>query len=231
MLGEELLDVIHRYPDHVWVFLHEFPALTGERAEQFRQRRRAYEQRVEAVLQAGVDAGEFRDLEPRLTAMAWFGMHNYTYLWLKPGGELSARDVAKPFADIFMRGITKPIPAEPSPSSEPSRRRVAAVDHERRSGRPAGRRRRPGRSRRPTRSVGRAEPERMACGDRVEGLRRQAVVDGRAERARAHAVDADAVAGVFDGGDLGQLNDRRLGGAVRARRATTRSGRRPRRSG
>ena len=33
MLGDELLDVIHRYPDHVWVFLHEFPALTGERAE------------------------------------------------------------------------------------------------------------------------------------------------------------------------------------------------------
>src|SRR5580658_8581553 len=108
MLGEELLDVIHRYPDHVWVFLHEFPALTGERVEQFRQRRRAYEERVEAILQAGVDAGEFRAVEPRLTAMAWFGMHNYTYLWLKQGGELSARDVAKPFADIFMRGITKP---------------------------------------------------------------------------------------------------------------------------
>ena len=108
MLGEELLDVIHRYPDHVWVFLHEFPALTGERAAQFRERRRGYERRVEAVLQAGVDSGEFRDLQPRLTAMAWLGMHNYTYLWLKPGGTLSARDVAKPFADIFMRGITEP---------------------------------------------------------------------------------------------------------------------------
>jgi AcrR family transcriptional regulator len=111
MLGEELLDVIHRYPDHVWVFLHEFPALTGERAEQFRERRRAYEQRVEAVLQAGVDSGEFRSLEPRLTAMAWFGMHNYTYLWLKAGGRLSARDVAKPFADIFMLGIANPAAA------------------------------------------------------------------------------------------------------------------------
>ena len=43
MLGDELLDVIHRYPDHVWVFLHEFPALTAERAEQFRVRRREYE--------------------------------------------------------------------------------------------------------------------------------------------------------------------------------------------
>jgi TetR/AcrR family transcriptional regulator, cholesterol catabolism regulator len=108
MLGEELLDVIHRYPDHVWVFLHEFPALTGERAEEFRVRRREYERRVEAVLQAGVDSGEFRAVDPRLTAFAWLGMHNYTYLWLKAGGRVSAHDVAKPFADIFIRGIGNP---------------------------------------------------------------------------------------------------------------------------
>src|SRR5215207_3488324 len=49
-LGQELLDVIHRYPDHVWVFLHEYPALTGERATRFRVRRREYERRVEQVL-------------------------------------------------------------------------------------------------------------------------------------------------------------------------------------
>src|SRR6187399_2222520 len=40
MLGDELLDVVARYPDHVWVFLHEFPALTGARADRFRLRRR-----------------------------------------------------------------------------------------------------------------------------------------------------------------------------------------------
>jgi AcrR family transcriptional regulator len=105
MLGEELLDVIHRYPDHVWVFLHEYPALTGERAQRFRKRRREYERRVEAVLEAGVAAGEFRGLDPWLTARAWLGMHNYTYLWLKPGGRLGARDVGQPFGEIFMRGI------------------------------------------------------------------------------------------------------------------------------
>jgi TetR/AcrR family transcriptional regulator, cholesterol catabolism regulator len=110
MLGDELLDVIARYPDHVWVFLHEFPALTDERAEQFRGRRREYERRVETILQAGIDSGEFRDINPRLTALAWLGMHNYTYLWLKAGGPLSARDVAKRFADIFIRGIVKPAP-------------------------------------------------------------------------------------------------------------------------
>ena len=63
--------------------------------------------RVEAILQAGIDAGEFRDVDARLTALAWLGMHNYTYLWLKAGGRVSARDVAKPFADIFIRGIAQ----------------------------------------------------------------------------------------------------------------------------
>src|SRR5580692_8774395 len=47
MHGQELLDVIVRYPDHVWVFLHEFHALTGESAEQFRRRRHEYERRIE----------------------------------------------------------------------------------------------------------------------------------------------------------------------------------------
>jgi AcrR family transcriptional regulator len=106
-LGDELLDVIFRYPDHVWVFLHEFPALTGERAERFRVRRREYERRVETVLQAGIKSGDFRKVDPRLTALAWLGMHNYTYLWLKVDGRLSAHDMAKPFADIFIRGIAK----------------------------------------------------------------------------------------------------------------------------
>ena len=105
LLGQELVDVIHRYPDHVWVFLHEFPALTGERADTFRERRRDYERQVESVLEAGVRSGEFRNLDPWLTARAWLGMHNYTYLWLKAGGHLSARDVARPFAEIFLRGI------------------------------------------------------------------------------------------------------------------------------
>jgi AcrR family transcriptional regulator len=110
LLGDELLDVIHRYPDHVWVFLHEFPALTAERADQFRGRRREYERRVESILRSGIDAGEFRDVDPRLTALAWLGMHNYTYLWLKPGGPVSAREIAQPFADIFLRGIARSNP-------------------------------------------------------------------------------------------------------------------------
>ncbi|UDY36702.1 TetR/AcrR family transcriptional regulator [Dermatobacter hominis] len=106
-MGHELLDVIARYPDHVWVFLHEFPALTGENATQFRARRHEYEHAVESVIAAGVASGDFRPVDPRLTSRAWLGMYNYTYLWLKPGGSLSAAEVAEQFADVFIKGIAE----------------------------------------------------------------------------------------------------------------------------
>jgi AcrR family transcriptional regulator len=108
MLGQELLDIIIGYPDHVWVFLHEFPALTGAYATQFHRRRREYEERVEAILRDGIVSGEFRDIDPRLTALAWLGMHNYTYLWLKADGALTAREVAAAFSDIVLRGVVSP---------------------------------------------------------------------------------------------------------------------------
>jgi AcrR family transcriptional regulator len=106
-LGDGLLDIITRFPDHVWVFLHEFPALTGARAETFRDRRREYETVVESVIAAGVKSGAFRKVDPRLTTLAWLGMHNYTYLWWKADRSLSPRDVARRFADIFIDGIRK----------------------------------------------------------------------------------------------------------------------------
>ena len=107
-LGVELLEVIDRYPHHVRVFLHEYAALTGEPAASLAERRAQYERHVEAVIEAGIAAREFRrDLDPRLTARAWLGMHNYTYLWLKSGGPLSAAEVADRFADIFVPGISK----------------------------------------------------------------------------------------------------------------------------
>ena len=89
----------------MWVFLHEFPVLTGERAEQFRGRRRECEAAVEALIQTGIDRGDFRAVDPRLTALAWLGMHNYTYLWLRADGRLTAGDIAASFADVFVSGI------------------------------------------------------------------------------------------------------------------------------
>ncbi len=104
LLGQEYLDIVVRYPDHVWVLLHEFPALTGDRASEFHKRRHAFESAVEQILRDGMAAGELRKLDPRLAALSWLGMHNHAYLWLRPGGRWSATHIAEEFADIFESG-------------------------------------------------------------------------------------------------------------------------------
>lgn len=104
-LGEELLDVIGRYPHHVAVTLHEFGALTGEHAAHSRQLRRRYEEQIERVIADGIASGEFRPVDPRLTALAWLGMFNYTYRWLSGNGALSASQVAAAFTDLVLAGL------------------------------------------------------------------------------------------------------------------------------
>ena len=44
-------------------------------------------------------------MDVRLASLAWLGMHNYTYLWLKASGPRSAHEVAATFADFFVNGI------------------------------------------------------------------------------------------------------------------------------
>lgn len=105
--GVALLEIIHRYPDHVWVFLHEFPALTGAYAEEFRKRRRQYEDRIRGVFRAGRKSGHFRDVDPKMAATAWLGMHNYTYLWLRGSSKANVAQLASDYADIFIGGVQR----------------------------------------------------------------------------------------------------------------------------
>lgn len=110
MLGIELLKIITLYPDHVWVFLHEWRALSGVEAVEFRKKRRLYEGTVERILTAGVERGEFEISDTKLAVRAWLGMHNYTYQWYQSGGRLNAFQIAGQYYEIFMRGIATGAP-------------------------------------------------------------------------------------------------------------------------
>jgi AcrR family transcriptional regulator len=108
MLGIELVKIITQYPDHVWVFLHEWKALKGEERAEFKRKRRLYEDMVERVLQQGVDSGEFDIQDTRLAVHAWLGMHNYTYQWFREGGRLNAFQIANHYYEIFLNGVRNP---------------------------------------------------------------------------------------------------------------------------
>ena len=105
LFGETTIGAIVDYPDHCWVFMHEWRALTGEAAVTFRRKRREYEAMIEQVLADGVNEGRFRIEDPRLAVLAWFGIHNYTYQWFRREGRLDAGTLAGSFHRLFLDGI------------------------------------------------------------------------------------------------------------------------------
>lgn len=108
LLGAELMSIITTYPDHVWVFLHEWPSLVGgEYWEDFKGKRRSYEGAIAEILSDGVRDGEFDIEDVPLAVRAWLGMHNYTYQWFRRDGGLTAIEVATRFHANFVQGIRR----------------------------------------------------------------------------------------------------------------------------
>lgn len=108
LLGKELLEIIADYPDHVWAFIHEWRALTGENLARFRSKRREYEAIVQRILEEGVAAGELQIPDVRVAVLGWLGMHNYTYQWFRTDGRLRSSDLASHFFEVFVLGLATP---------------------------------------------------------------------------------------------------------------------------
>ena len=118
-LAREQLRIITAYPDHVWVFMHEFRYLDGERHDKFVAVRREYEASVRKILEDGIAAGEFHIADVELTTLAWLGMYNYTYVWLRENGRLKEEEIADQFQAIFLSGILAVDGPKGSPAEEP----------------------------------------------------------------------------------------------------------------
>jgi AcrR family transcriptional regulator len=107
MLSEVLLQLVIEYRDHVWVFLHEYRALTGERREEFRNKRVQYEKLIMQLLDEGVSRGEFDIEDVRTTMLTFVGMHNYTYTWVHSAGHVDAAKLSELYCNIFFSGIAR----------------------------------------------------------------------------------------------------------------------------
>lgn len=112
LLSESLLwQVIHRQ-DHVWVFLHEYHQLEGERREQFREKRQQFEGYVQAVIVQGVDDGLWTVDDPELAMLAFLNLHNYTYQWVGGRRDLDVEGLAGFYCHVFLDGIASAARAE-----------------------------------------------------------------------------------------------------------------------
>lgn len=103
------------------VFLHEWEGLDAERLAANRKKRVEYERLLVDLINEGVRAGEFRAVEPRLTAKAVLSVVNWAYTWYSPAGPLAVEEIADYFFDLLVSGLGAGPRAQTAPQPRRSR--------------------------------------------------------------------------------------------------------------
>lgn len=84
-----------------WRHLNE-PFLTD-----FKALRRNYERRFLAILQEGMDAGDFCQLEPTVALYTIFSSVRWLYDWFQAGRKMTAEEVEAQMVQLVMGGLRK----------------------------------------------------------------------------------------------------------------------------
>lgn len=92
----------------VFVSYMELRNLTPENFAEVETLRRTYEDILEQILRAGMDAGDFAVREPRLTTMALIALLTGVTNWYRPGGRLDQGAIESLYVDLVRQAAGVP---------------------------------------------------------------------------------------------------------------------------
>ena len=75
------------------------------RRDDFFARRDYFESLFRDTVQAGIEAGAFREVDAAIVTRAMLGAHNWVSLWFKEGGRLSGAEVAEVMVDAWLAAL------------------------------------------------------------------------------------------------------------------------------
>lgn len=87
------------------VFLREQKYLGEAQKKKLRGEGMRHAQLLAAILEQGIGAGEFREVNTTVTTLAILGMCNWLYEWYSPGGPLPPREIARIFSELVLNGL------------------------------------------------------------------------------------------------------------------------------
>jgi len=87
------------------VLIEHHQELPDDRREIIDAKSARYFELVEDVVRKGIESGEFRPVDVRLTALALIGMWNFSYRWYRPGGPKTGEDLARDMCDLVVKGL------------------------------------------------------------------------------------------------------------------------------
>lgn len=92
-------------PDEVFIAYMELRNLTEENFATVEHLRRMYEDRLENILRAGVDSGDFAVADTKIMTLAIIGMLTGVNTWFRQSGRLSLNEVVAQYWDMVRKAV------------------------------------------------------------------------------------------------------------------------------
>jgi AcrR family transcriptional regulator len=83
------------------------PEMPDETRAALQSSRRRIRDLYVQVIREGVEAGEFRQVDARIAALAVIGIANWTSWWYSPTGRLDPKELAETLVDIAINGLRR----------------------------------------------------------------------------------------------------------------------------
>ena len=83
----------------------EVDALGEPWRQEVQERRDEYERAFRDTINEGTESVVFRQVDPKVSAMAILGAINWTVKWFRPDGRKSAREIGREQAELLVRGL------------------------------------------------------------------------------------------------------------------------------
>ncbi|WP_173934700.1 TetR family transcriptional regulator [Chelativorans sp. Marseille-P2723] len=83
------------------------PEVPDELRKNYNRGRRQILDLYTGLVEDGIRVGEFRPVDPQLTAFAMIGMSNWTALWYSPSGRMKPREIARSLTNLLVHGISQ----------------------------------------------------------------------------------------------------------------------------
>lgn len=102
---EEMCRVIIEHQANVTVFFREEKHVPAESISRIDAWRSTFDDKLSSLLQAGVEAGEFRVTDVRLTGLAIGGVITWMYAWYRPHGRLSPEELGNRLSRLVLNMV------------------------------------------------------------------------------------------------------------------------------
>lgn len=89
----------------VTAFNDEWRHLNEPFLSEFKSLRKDYEQRFRLILQAGMEEGEFRQMDPNIALYTLFSSVRWVYDWFQPGRPLTAANVEDELTAFILQAL------------------------------------------------------------------------------------------------------------------------------